>query len=83
MAPNKPPVCVISKTPGGEIMTEPLQIRTPQPITATPRVPVADLATLARVRDRLAAIDRDEPFRGLSILDLEARWIRAGWELSR
>ena len=63
-------------------MTEPLQVRRPQSINATLNVPVADLATLARVRDRLVAIDRDEPFRGLSILDLEARWIAASWDLA-
>jgi len=63
-------------------MTEPLQVRIPQPVTAIVHVPAADLATLARVRDRLAAIDPDEPFRGLSILDLQARWIAAGWDLA-
>jgi hypothetical protein len=61
---------------------EQLPVRTPQPIAATPHVPAADLGTLARVRDRLVAIDRDEPFRGLSILDLEARRIRSGWDLA-
>jgi hypothetical protein len=62
-------------------MTEELPVRAPQLVTATAHVPAADLATLARVRDRLVAIDRDEPFRGLSILDLEARWVAAGWDL--
>jgi hypothetical protein len=54
------------------------QVRTPDTLPYW----ASDLATLARVRDRLAMIDRDEPFRGLSILDLEARWIAAGWELA-
>jgi len=69
-------------------MTEKLPVREPGQRGA---LQLADLAVLARVRDRLPqaidrcqlphAIDRDEPFRGLSILDLEAKWIAAGWQL--
>ncbi|HXL90248.1 MAG TPA: hypothetical protein VN969_14995 [Streptosporangiaceae bacterium] len=62
-------------------MTEPLPVRIPGYPDAPPHVP-ADLAVLARVRDGLAAIGRDEPCRGLSILDLDARWIAAGWDLA-